>query len=264
MEKKIRIQLFSPEGSLVSDRLVSQDTEFYSGPKLTHDGPIRIEATLMVSQDIEAFKEYLDKLTGILPLEEKKTKKLSEMVIATDIDNHADFLAKVENLVGEKDIDQDQLIGFLRENGFSFTTTEYLKLSKYNHLNILSKHKDFQWMVRMSLAKNPKSDKYDTMLAFGINLLERTNIVLVYLHNDFSRKMIVRLPDKPRETFKKTGLIKFPHYMTPEERDKFRIELRALSLKPDRLPSKFFNRWLPYVENVPQLPNLTQKKDVTE
>jgi copper oxidase (laccase) domain-containing protein len=32
IEKKMRIQLFDPEFNMVSDRLVSQDTEFYKGP----------------------------------------------------------------------------------------------------------------------------------------------------------------------------------------------------------------------------------------
>lgn len=42
----------------------------YAGPKVQHKGPIRIEVTLVNQQDISQFKEYLDKLSGNLPIKE--------------------------------------------------------------------------------------------------------------------------------------------------------------------------------------------------
>lgn len=65
---KLRITTLSENGNPLSDRLVDACTEMYAGPKVQHKGPIRIEVTLVNQQDISQFKEYLDKLSGNLPI----------------------------------------------------------------------------------------------------------------------------------------------------------------------------------------------------
>ena len=67
---KLRITTLSENGNPLSDRLVDACTEMYAGPKVQHKGPIRIEVTLVNQQDISQFKEYLDKLSGNLPIKE--------------------------------------------------------------------------------------------------------------------------------------------------------------------------------------------------
>ena len=44
-------------------------------------------------------------------------------------------------------------------------------------------------------------------------------------------------------TFKQTNLIKYPHYMVYEDREKWGIEHRMLLQNPERKPSKFYVRW---------------------
>lgn len=249
MDKKVRIQLFDPEGRLISDRLVSQDSEFYKGPKEVHQGPLKIEFTLMEKQDVEEVKTFIDKLVGNLPLEASKSTKRVK-IETSDIDNREEFLEKV--LANPKD--QDDLINTLRENGFIFVMADYLDMFEYG-IDFIKYHKDkYQWMIRnIKVAKNPKNDKHDPMLLFGINLMERDEKIVIYLNGKYLKKVIIPIPEKPRETFKKTEMLKFPPFMIPEEREKFRIELRALQLQPDKEKSKFFSRWEPYVENLPPI-----------
>lgn len=256
MEKKLRIQLFDSEGRLASDRLVSQDPEISKGPQFVHPDPIRVEFTITSKGDVEMCKTYLDQLSGQMPLQEKKKRKAA---IIHDEDNREDFLI---NLMGAV-TNQDDLIKELRALGFMFMTYEYLKTLGFDVLEIKGRHQtEYQWMIKcLKQGKNPKTDKYDPMLLFGIQLMgDRVNKIVVYLNGIFYKKYDVLLPDKPQETFKKSGMVKFPPYMIESEREKFRFELRKLKLEPKREPSKFLLRWLPYVENLkPELYELGKK-----
>lgn len=247
MEKKIRIQLFTEDGAIISDRLVSQGSEFYSGPKEAHEGPIRIEFTLTEKRDIEDAKLYLDKLTGGLPLSDTVKKKTTKPI--NDFDSREDILSKIEDNFTSN---QDELMKYLRENGFVFITTEFLELSKDN-FPVKDVHKDFQWMIkRIREARNPRNDRFDPMLAFGVHLFEPDEKVVVYLNGTFNKSIKVPLSSNPKEVVKKSGILKFPKYMTHEERDKFRVEFRILSNDEEREPSKFFIRWAKWVENLPE------------
>lgn len=258
MEKKLRIQLFAPDGAMVSDRLVSQETEFYKGPEEKHNGPIRIEFTLTQQDDIDAAKLYLDKVVGMLPIEAKikKSKKVSE---AVSPDKREEFLDLLLSVTG----DQDKFISNLREHDFVFLTTEHLASLEKVTLNVKDAHAEkFQWMIRLlKRANNPMNDRYDPSLVFGISLMdERNEKVVIYKDQEFFKSIKVPVPEKPRETFKKSGMVKFPHYMTQDERDKFRIETRLLQNDKKRQYSKFFKRWLPYVENLPDLSREEENK----
>lgn len=257
MEKKLRIQLFTNEGGMVSDRLVTQDPELYKGPQDTHNGPIRIEFTLLSEEDIQPVKDYLDKLTGKIPLE-TKTKKVKAKKVEFDINQQANFLDEIK----KSDGNQDDLINFLRSNGFVFVTTDLLVMMDLG-IDLKKIHKDkYQWMIRLiKRSKNPKNDKYDPTLVLGISLLDdRTDKIPIYLDKVFKEKISVPVPEKPRETFKKSGMIKFPHYMELDEREKFRIELRNLVNNQEREPSKFFKRWVKWVENLPEITQLKSDK----
>ena len=259
MEKKIRIQLYSEDGMLLSDRLVSQDTEFNSGPKEPHKGPLRVEFTLLEKEDIEKAKVYLDKLSGILPLSSKKEKKLKLKEI--DIPEERENLLK--EVLAIDPLDQDILIQTLRSKGFKFMMYDFLETFEFP-IEIKDVHKEkYQWMLRcIKEAKNPSVDKYDPMLIFGIKMYEnRDSKIVVYLNGKFDGSYEVELPSKPKEVYKKTGMIKFPVYMTEEEREKFRFELRQYQLTPEKEFSKFFTRWRPYVENIPELPQDKKVKD---
>lgn len=255
MEKKLRIQLFDKEGALVNDRLVSQDPEIYSGPKDSHDGPIRVEFTLENKDDVEKVKTYLDKLTGILPLDAQKKKKKVEKVFSTD--NREKVLEEALR-IGEE-YGQDKMIEYLRNLNFSFMMSDFLKTFDFPMLNIKDRHfEKYQWMIHcIKRAKNPKSDKYDPMLIFGIQISsERSDKIVVYLNGEFVSYNNIAVPGETSLDFKKTNMIKFPHYMIEEEREKFRYELRQYQENPEKPLSKFFKRWSSAVSNLPEINQL--------
>ena len=252
MEKKIRIQLYDPEGRLSSDRLVTQDPEFTSGPKITHDGPIRIEFSLMDKDDIDKAKTYLGQLVGTLPKPEPRGRKPLTQEMGDD-ESRAELL---EDALKQTD-DQDKLIAYLRDHNFVFMTWDFFSTFDFK-VDIKEKHQEtHQWLIRqLKRAKNPKSDKYDPMLMIGIKLLgDRSEKIVIYLNGEYHASVKVDIPGKPKETFKKSGMMKFPKFMTEPERDKFRFEIRQYQANPNRVLSKFYKRWAEYVENAPELEN---------
>jgi len=255
MEKKLRIQLFNEDGNLINDRLLSQDTEMYSGPKENHEGPMRIEFTLENKDDIEKAKTYLDKLVGNLPLNSSKKKGKIKKVF--NVDTREKVLEEALR-IGEES-NQDSMIEYLRDMSFNFMMSDFIKTFDFPMLKIKERHfEKYQWMVHcIKKAKNPKSDKYDPMLIFGISMAnERSDKIVVYLNGEFNGYHTIKVPDKNRLDFKKTNMIKFPHYMIEEEREKFRYELRQYQDNPDKPLSKFFNRWVGSVSNLPELNQL--------
>lgn len=251
MEKKLRIQLFDTEGRMIDDRMVTQDPEVAKGPQLTHVGPMRIEFSFDSPDDVAKVKTYLDQLVGNIPLGTKKARK--SMVKTMEDPKVREAI--LEEAIGMED--QDQLIAFLREKGFRFMMSDFLQTFDWPQLQIKEKHLEkYQWMLYCQKpAKNPKSDKYDPMLIFGIQLLpEHDERIVVYLHGEYHKGYKIPIPSKPKEVFKKTNMTKFPDYMTHDEREKFRFELRQYEADPEKPLSKFWKRWRPYVENVKTLP----------
>ena len=250
MEKKIRIQLYTNDGQLINDRLVSQDIELNTGPKESHIGPIRVEFSLLELSDIEKAKLYLDKLVGNLPLDVKvKKKKLDKEFEIVDRQ------AFIEELLGSTN-NQDEFINDLRSKGFKFMMWDFLNTFQFP-LEIKEVHKEkYQWMLRcIKEAKNPSVDKYDPTIIIGIQMYgERSPKIVIYIDGKFSSSYDVKLIEKSKLTFKKTEMMKFTTYMTEQEREKFRYEVRQYQLNPEKEQSKFFLRWKPYVENVPILP----------
>ena len=99
---KLRITTLSENGNPLSDRLVDACTEMYAGPKVQHKGPIRIEVTLVNQQDISQFKEYLDKLSGNLPIKESAGRGRPSNTQSKELESpREDILADVEKMVNE-------------------------------------------------------------------------------------------------------------------------------------------------------------------
>jgi hypothetical protein len=259
MEKKVRITLFDKEGRISDEKWVNQNSEFYGGPKEVHDGPFRIEFTFMDQSDVDKIIKYISQLIGSLPLPEARGRKSEN----NEPLEPAQRQVIIDSVLNEAE-DQDQLIKLLREQGFVFLTWDHLETLEYSeNIKMKDGHKDYQWMIkRLKIAKNPLVDKYDPMLLFGIVLMgERTEKVIVYLNGEFQKSVKVPLPEKPRETVKKTEMMKFPSAMIQDERDKFRYELRQLQLNPEREITRFFKRWRPFVENVPAISQDKKEQD---
>lgn len=236
ISKKIRIQLYDPQMNQTEDRLVEQSTELMKGPKTKHIGPMKVEVCLFDQSDVSGFIDYLNKLVGNLPIESKVNKPKKALA---DPD---DFRANI--LKAWQDENQETLIRFLRENGFIFVTTQYLSDMGLTYCT----EKEFQeyaWMVRqLKRAKDPKNDKFDPHLQVGFYLgKEKTDQVVVYLDGQIEEVQTIPWKKEDSYTFKKARLVKFPVYMTQDERDRWRKEHRLLIDDPEKVASKFFLRW---------------------
>lgn len=248
---KIRIQLLDDESRVLDDRMVDQYTELINGPKKTHDGPLRVDLTLMNQQDIDLFKEYLDKLKGKLPIKEMQTRGRPSTQSLSIESPREDILVNVEKIE-----DQDEVIKYLRDLGFVFLLTEdfkeYFPEFEFDEKDIGKPNNSGQyldslsWMVRcIKRAKDPKSDKYDKMIIFGFSLINgRSKKVVPYLYGERKKPLRIPVKDNTAISFSKvTELTKFPVYMVEAERLKFSTEMRKLMYSDDLKPSKFFMRW---------------------
>lgn len=261
---KMRISLLDHNGAILSDRLVDAYTEMASGPKNTHNGPIRIEFALTSKNDIEAAKTYLDQLSGSLPL--RDTSKGRPSGPSKEIESpREDILTEVEKMV-ESGKNQDDIIKYLRGLGFVFILTEdflnYFPEFPFEKRDVGEPTDNGQyleglsWMTRcIKRAKTPQSDKFDPMVMFGFSILKgQSNKVVPYLYRE--RKKPLRVKPGKALTFNKVEFSKMPKYMISEERLKFSAELRALTLDANKQPTKFFLRWAPEVE----IPKVTWDK----
>lgn len=252
---KLRITTLSENGTPLSDRLVDAYTEMNSGPKIQHKGPIRVEVILTNKQDVDNFKEYLDRLIGVLPAKAPTAGR--GRPAGTTVKNlespREDILADVEKMV-EEGKSQQEIIKYLRELGFIFILTEDFL---YHFPGFEFDKKDvgeatdnkqypnsFSWMARcIKRAKDPKADKFDPMVIFGFSILNGpSKKIIPYLYKE-RKKPLRAQTGKNVLSFSQAEFTKLPKYMLEEERIKFSTEQRQLLLNPEKKPSKFFMRW---------------------
>lgn len=253
---KLRITTLEENGSYIQDRLVDAYTEMNSGPKVQHNGPIRIEVTLTCKHDVENFKTYLDRLVGNLPIKEPSagrgrpstgSKQLTESP-------REDILADVEKMVNEGK-SQQEIIKYLRELGFVFILTEdflfHFPGFEFNIKDVgeATDNKQYpnsySWMARcIKRAKDPKADKFDPMVIFGFSILGGpSKKIIPYLYKE-RKKPLRASVGKKTLSFSQAEFTKFPKWMLEEERLKFSTEQRQLLLNSEKKPSKFFMRWV--------------------
>lgn len=250
IKKNVRIQLFK-DGEMTSERMVSQGPEFYNGPKEKHDGPMRIEFTIDERSDAESAIKYLQQLVLDLPI---KTVKGERGRKAAEVNNDDIFNEnKVEMVYDTIDncSDQDSMIKQLREMGFVFVESDFLKhFIIPKEYEIKNRHLEtYQWLVRRTReAKDPKNDKYDPQVLIGIQIFgKRSEKIVLYNYGEFKQSIKVKVPEKAISA-KKTNLIKYPSYMNEEERFKWGTEHRLLFNNPAKKPSKFYMRWVKDVQ----------------
>lgn len=254
---KLRVTLLEPSGAIISDRLVDATAEYYNGPKIQHEGPVRLEITLTSNEDVDNFKKYLDQLQGKLPIKPQNVgrgRPTSANTVAIESPREDIFLA-VENMAkeGKK---QKEVIKYLRDLGFVFLLTEdflhYFPDFPFEKKDIGDPTDNKQyldsmsWMVRcIKRAKDPRTDKFDPMIIFGFNIMDLrqpSDKVVPYLYKE--RKQVLKIiSSKKALSFSSVEFTKFPKYMQEDERLKFSIEQRQLLLNTDKKPSKFFLRW---------------------
>ena len=245
LKKNILIQLFDSSG-MVSERMVQQGPEFYAGPKEKHKGPMRITVTLEDQEDIMGFMGYLEQLALEAPLKATGTsKRVSKSNTEVELDNSLEVV--LEEAIKASKADQDKFIQHLRGLDFVFLDSAGLKLKIPETYDIKKRHlESYQWLVRVSkVAKDPRNDKYDPQLIIGISIFgERSDKMVVYLYGEFKKSLNIGIPAKKAMDYTKTNLIKYPHYMTEDERFKWGIEHRLLFNDPEKVMSKFYKRWV--------------------
>ena len=257
---KMRVTLLNEHGVAVQDRLVDTTSELYAGPKSVHDGPIRLEVTLVHKEDIEAFKNYIDQLQGKLPLKPQnpgrgRPSTSSPALIESP---REDILFNVQKM-SEDGKNQTEVIKYLRNLGFVFILTEdfkyYFPEFEFDKKDVGEPHHNGQylhslsWMVRcIRKGKDPKTDKFDPMIIFGFSIMDGpSKKVVPYLYKE--RKKPIKIKESKKTlSFSSVEFTKLPAYQTEEERLKFSFEQRQLMLNPEKKPSKFFTRWSPDVE----------------
>jgi hypothetical protein len=254
--KKMRLQLFTKEFDMISDKLVAQDTEMYHGPAEPHEGPLKVEFCLFEREDVDQCVLYLQKLAKLIPIETKvkKMKKVEAGAVPQD-----ELLARIKECET-----QDELIKFLRGEGFVFLSSE--QAEDYELFAVPDEWEDYQWMLKLTReAKDPKNNKYDLTIKVGIKIIgDKSDKVIVYV---FKEGELLDLPWKnPNKAtnYRKLGMAKFPDYMVSEERMKFSKELAAYRrekeanalipnaedrsvFQPDSF-TRGFKRWTPFVE----------------
>lgn len=257
-EKRIRVQLFDEESRLISDKLYKQGSEFTTGPKFTHNGPMRIEVTMDNQEDVEKAITYLKKLSGLLPLEakEKKTKKVGKI----DSDSEGYVESMMDIITGCKD--QDELILNLRAQGFVFVTRDLLhnmeRFEKVNWEEEDWRTDKYQYMVRLiKESKNPMLDKFDPTLIVGIKIYKkRSDEVKFYKFGELTNNLDIPVPGKAKESFTTQKLHIFPEFMSEKEKERFRKEYREMERDLEKEPSPFYLRWNKWVNTSQPLKQL--------
>lgn len=264
-EKKIRVQLFDEESRLISDKLYKQGSELISGPKFTHNGPMRIEITMDNQEDIERAITYIKKLSGMLPLEAKKEKKKVGK-IESDSD---DYIESMMDMITECK-DQDELISNLRNQGFVFVTRDLLhnmeRFEKVNWEEEDWRTDKYQYMVRLIKgSKNPMLDKFDPTLIVGIKIYKkRSDEVKFYKFGELTNNLDIPVPGKAKESFTTQKLHIFPEFMSEKEKERFRREYRDMERDPEKEPTPFYLRWYKWVQTsqpLKQLENYANDED---
>lgn len=242
-KSKIRITTLTPELVTLEDRLVDQTTEFNLGPKEAHKGPLRLEVTLRDQSDIDNLITYIKRLKGDMPIPERKVyskKASSEPEGESSIEQ---FLSECKQQASQK-----ELVALLRSRNFKFVDKQFL--DDFEIAKVSDKFAEKQLMIRqLKEAKSPKADKWDPQLIFVFDLYgENPGTIRVILFNELQKEKI-KYEDESTEVFKlkRSEFMKFPHYMTHEEREKYRTEQRKYQLAKaageEINYSKFWRRW---------------------
>ncbi len=252
------------EMNQLTDRLVDPDVEFRKGPKDISPGPIRVEVMLQDKDDIEKVIEYLKQLSGLVPIPvptSKRGRKPKSSVDSESLAFHDELVDAIEGME-----DPDDILDLLREHSFVGITLEYLKDLG---LPIVFQSDDFdieyRFMVRLlKKAKNPLNNHYDPSLLVGVytNLSETHLIILSGEDTIFEKAYKESLTDKIVVPLKYK--LKFPHYLSLDERNKFRLEMGKLKDDPESKPTRFYTRWVhdiarlnpkdavfPHIESIP-------------
>lgn len=246
----MRVTLMTSELVPTSDRLIDQYQEFIDGPKEVHKGPVRLEVTLWNEDSFLKLKEYLDKLKGLIPLDEVKKKVLNT--------NKVNPYKEVFQAIKAKTHIED-IIEYLNEINFRFISGQLIAEmveDKRLQADILKDiNPEYQYMVRvLRFAKDPANDKFDFTLMIGIKFVGAVSEKVPVIFNG-NLKATLRRPWKNAGAVnmkKKKLPMVFPDFMTIEERKRWRYIRRKVELKRtvSEKENKFYERYRLDIKNL--------------
>lgn len=249
---KMRIQLLDDNLGVISDRLVDQYTEFVTGPKEYHPGPIKIELVLTDVKSIEEAKQYLEKVSGLIPVDTPKIK-FSEAGRKSHKDKPE--IKKINN--------SDRILAAIeafefQEGVLSFFKREQIVMvpMEMTGIEMRDKDKNFDfWVLRTEIdPTQPKNDKFDFDLVIGLKYKgEKSNKLVIYRDGKFNT--FLKKPWKAdfNINFKKRKkMTKFPDDLSIEDRKHWRNihdkiqEDRSITT----VQHNFYHTWLPKIEKL--------------
>lgn len=142
---------------------------------------------------------------------------------------------------------QEKMMEYLRTFGFYFIESEVL-MQLYPDIRLKNNHERYSFMVRKI---NRKRD--DVRLIVGVKLWgKKVDRVVIYLEQNgvtcFESRALIPWKERQDINFKKIRIkVKFPDYLTYDQRKKWRHEHEKVKKNPQYLPSKSYLKIKPDV-----------------
>lgn len=242
-----------------SDRLVDQMTELNNGGEEAENYYVTLEITIFDQSSAQLAKTYIDQITGDLPsfFRNSPTNNKGQKIAGPLMhDNYMELISEISKLKN-----QEVLIEKLRGMGYFFYATDHLielGLPIQIERDLDTK---YQWLVkRTKEAKDPQNDKIDSNFIVGVKIVgKKFEKVLVYYRNPQSPDLFLKRqppikmswPEEPQINYKKIKVtLKFPSVMTHDDRKKWRNENEKVKRNPNYVPTKFYERWKPDIEEL--------------
>lgn len=254
MDDKIRIQVLDDEHNVLSTKVLKLSTFGNSVDLLSNlkKGQVNFNFT---AENIESYSNYIRTFRKIyregIRLEKEKENQIlrpkKRHKPSKDNQNWEDYREKfIRDAIEKSKNNQDAFIHILRENDFVFMDSITL-LDRFPNLSKhISKIKlgKYQWMLKvLKFGVSPEKDSFDPLILIGIKISpERDRKIVVYHNKKFLYSLLMEIPKrldgvKP----KPVQLIKYPDWMTYDERQKWGKEHRKLLADPELKPSKFYD-----------------------
>ena len=260
LKPKMRITKRNLETHMIeADRLVDQASALNDGAEEMEGYYVTLEVTIFDKVSAELAVNYIKQITGDLPSFLRKAPIKTTQKENGGLFMNDSYQKFIKELSSTKD--QEALINNLRDLGYHFYSTDHLVELGFAISFADEKHEKYQWMVkRLKEAKDPVNDKLDKNLIIGIKIAgKHFEKVHFYYRNPQSAELFLKLhstakiawPEQHHINFKKMKVtLRFPQYMTYDDRRRWRTEHEKLKRNPNYKPSKLYLKYKAEVEEI--------------
>jgi hypothetical protein len=206
-----------------------------------------LEVNIAEPTDIDKVIEYMDKLRGKLPITSTKTPKPTK--------DKVNPYQEIFQAIKAKEYIED-IIEYLTEINFRFISQQFMEERSAGDPQVWPKDFNYQWMVRvLRYAKDPANDKFDFTLLVGIKFMGKQSDKIYIMFNGEKKAVLLRKWRKDNSAInmkKKKVAMKFPDFMTIEERKHWRHIRRKVELKRNigTKDQKFYDRYITDIKNI--------------